>query len=288
MFKKLDLHETKWRMKMTPNTVSMTRENRFPNNSLTKLTLVTALIFLSSPAIIVNAATENTSYLKSVAITDAAGTNAPPTAVINYSNKGDMFTFDASQSSDSDGSIASYKWNFGGSLAEGVKTSHQITANPTPVTLTILDDKGGVAITQKAISTSFEIIVDNSDPQFSKTGTWRTSTGTPGYLGDNYFYTNKKDGAAIAKWNVEIPVAGKYEIFCHYSSEPVYRSDKAAYTVNSNGTDLGKIIINQKVNGGVFNSLGVYNLAMGPLNVLLAGDTVGDVVADAVKIVYKP
>ena len=93
--------------------------------------------------------------LKSVTITDSAGINVPPTAVINFSKDGDIVNFDANSSSDPDGSIVSYTWDFGdGTKGTGAVVSHQFTTEPPPVTLTVADDKGGVALTQVTLVTA--------------------------------------------------------------------------------------------------------------------------------------
>ena len=222
MYNRPELHKTKWRTKMKPNTISTAKENRSPGILLSKLTLATALFFLCSSTISGNAATADTTSLKSVSITDAAGTNAPPTAVINYTNNGDVYTFDASQSSDSDGSIVSNKWNFGdGTLVEGKTINQQITANPTQVTLTVADDKGGVAITQTEVTAytePFDIIADDADTTvFTTSGTWGQSTSTPGYYNVGYKAAPSGTGNSTATWTLSLPTSGTYKVSCYYT-----------------------------------------------------------------------
>ncbi len=136
----------------------MTSINRLPN-----ILLISAMTFCFQFA--------NTSYaadfagsLKGVTITDSSGTNAAPTAVINFTQNEDYFDFDASGSSDADGNIAEYRWDFGdGTTGSGVTTSHQFGEGTFPVTLTTVDDQGGVAIEQTTItysSVSFEIAIN--------------------------------------------------------------------------------------------------------------------------------
>lgn len=57
---------------------------------------------------------------------------------------GDTVTFDASQSTDSDGTIQSYQWDFGdGNTATGQSVTHSYSADGTyTVTLTVSDDDG--------------------------------------------------------------------------------------------------------------------------------------------------
>lgn len=63
-------------------------------------------------------------------------------------------SFDASASSDSDGSIASYDWTFGdGSSATGATADHTYTAIGTyTATLFVTDDQGAVSSTTRTIS----------------------------------------------------------------------------------------------------------------------------------------
>lgn len=98
-------------------------------------------------------AADFTGSLKGVTITDAQATNKPPTAAFTYTVSGDTVTFDASGSSDSDGTIAEYKWYFGdGSSGSGSQVQHTYTTKiATPVTLTLVDNNNGVAIDKKTI-----------------------------------------------------------------------------------------------------------------------------------------
>lgn len=85
------------------------------------------------------------------------GNNAPPTAAFTFAATGLTEKFDGSGSTDSDGAIQSYRWNFGdGSAAgTGATPSHSFTAAGTfQVTLTVTDDKGGTGTITKSVSVS--------------------------------------------------------------------------------------------------------------------------------------
>jgi hypothetical protein len=105
---------------------------------------------LLSPA----TAADFTGNLKGVTITDAQATNKPPTAAFTYTVSGQTVTFDASGSSDSDGTIAEYKWDFGdGNTGTGITVSHQYnTLSSFPVTLTVDDEKNAISILQLNIA----------------------------------------------------------------------------------------------------------------------------------------
>lgn len=113
---------------------------------------LTGLLFsgLLSPA----TAADFTGNLKGVTITDAQATNKPPTAAFTYTVSGETVTFNAGGSSDTDGTITEYKWDFGdGSSGSGAQVQHTYTnKTTTPVTLTIVDNNNGVALAQKALT----------------------------------------------------------------------------------------------------------------------------------------
>lgn len=91
--------------------------------------------------------------LKNVAITDVNEANKAPVALFTYTKNDDIITFDASSSSDTDGNIVSYKWDFGdGQIGSGLTVNHQYAAGEYNPTLTISDNDGGVSIYQQSIS----------------------------------------------------------------------------------------------------------------------------------------
>lgn len=123
-----------------------------PNQTAVKTIL---LIFLSSFFFLPSAvfALDFDGQLKGITITDPASGNTPPTAVINYRViSEDPYTvqLDASGSSDPDGSITEYQWYFGdGSTLTGATVTHEyVDYGNYPTSLTVIDDKGGVAIKQ--------------------------------------------------------------------------------------------------------------------------------------------
>jgi len=93
---------------------------------------------------------------ESVTVDD--GINNPPTAVItliNCSNADKTCSYDGSGSSDSDGSISSYAWDFGdGTSGSGVTPTHTYADYGVAYTVTLtVTDNGGVASTNNASET---------------------------------------------------------------------------------------------------------------------------------------
>lgn len=91
----------------------------------------------------------------SVSIDIAAAVNEPPVAVISGPNtgaEGVAVSFDGSGSSDNDGTITAYDWDFGDNTAgSGVSVSHSYTAGTYMVTLTVTDDAGATASDSREI-----------------------------------------------------------------------------------------------------------------------------------------
>ena len=84
--------------------------------------------------------------------------NAPPTAAFTNTCTEGACTFDASGSTDSDGTITSYAWAFGdGGTATGVNASHAYTASGSyQVALTVTDNAGGTATLTKTVNVTVQ------------------------------------------------------------------------------------------------------------------------------------
>jgi len=81
-------------------------------------------------------------------------TNVPPTAVFTFNCAALTCSFDGATSSDSDGSIHSYAWNFGdGTSGSGATTTHSyMLPADHVVTLTVTDNGGSTAASSKTIT----------------------------------------------------------------------------------------------------------------------------------------
>ncbi len=84
------------------------------------------------------------------------GTNPPPVASFTVGVNGLTISVDGSASSDQNGTIASYAWNFGdGKTATGATASHAYTAAGTyTVTLTVTDNQGATNSTSQSVTVS--------------------------------------------------------------------------------------------------------------------------------------
>lgn len=113
---------------------------------------------------------DGTSKTVNLVFNGTASYNNPPTAAMTASASSGTaplaITFNGSGSTDSDGTVASYSWNFGdGTSATGSSVSKTFsTAGTYNVTLTVTDDDGANSTTSKTITVTAASTVDTTKP----------------------------------------------------------------------------------------------------------------------------
>ncbi|GAA6167887.1 hypothetical protein [Sessilibacter corallicola] len=134
-----------------------------------------------------------------------------------------------------------------------------------------------------SFSVAQNIVVDNDSTGVSAdfsilSGTWSLSTFASGFLGDDYQFSDNPDVFSEVQWDLNIAPGARYEVFAQWSALN-NRTSVANYTiVHTEGETV--VSVDQRVNGGEFNSLGTY---LSPSFVRLNNlDANGFVIADAV------
>lgn len=135
-----------------------------------------------------------------------------------------------------------------------------------------------------------ELILDNGDAGFSRSGGWTNLTNTLAY-GLDYEYHAAGNGSGHATWSFGNLPTGAYEVFAKWIPFS-NRATNAPYTVLDAGATLGTVLVNQQQfptgeqsNGITWQSLGFFSTATGTLNVRLNDNANGLVIADAIRIV---
>ncbi|HUF30922.1 MAG TPA: PKD domain-containing protein, partial [Gemmatimonadaceae bacterium] len=117
-----------------------------------------ALYAATTKGIVTSSSTANNHLLYSL-VSDGSGggdTNSPPTASFTHACTDLACDFDGTGSSDSDGTIASYAWDFGdGTTGSGATASHTYASGGTySVVLTVTDDDGATGSQTQSVSVS--------------------------------------------------------------------------------------------------------------------------------------
>lgn len=134
-----------------------------------------------------------------------------------------------------------------------------------------------------------EVTIDTGELGYQAlSGTWRSSTGVPGYYGSNYLTHVAGPGDAVVRYRPAIPGDDAYEVLVSYTADP-NRTSAAPYTVH-HADGATTVAVNQKVRGvpetrgGEWVSIGTFNFRAGLDGyVELANAPVGVVIADGVR-----
>jgi len=161
---------------------------------------------------------------------------APPAASFTYlphtPTIGETITFDASASSDPDGTIESYAWDFDGTTETGVTTTHAYTTADTyTITLTVTDNDNLTDSTTSEITVSLELeppvasfIYSPTAPQVGEAVTFDASA------------SSGPDGTIVSyEWDFGDGTNGTSEIATHTYT------DSGTYVVTLNVTDNNEL-----------------------------------------------
>lgn len=135
------------------------------------------------------------------------------------------------------------------------------------------------------------IIIDNGGTGSTVEGTWSNASNY-GFHGTRWVSDgNSEKGDKSIRYTPKIMQDGLYEVFTIWSSHATSRDTAVPYTITHAGTGSPEVVrVNQRENGGSWQSLGTFPFAAGDTgNVLISNaGTTNYIVADAVKFVYKP
>lgn len=132
-----------------------------------------------------------------------------------------------------------------------------------------------------------ELIVDSTDAdRFTASENWGDSSWSSEKYGDTYRFADPDTTASDAAWyKFNIPETGTYAVDVWYPSDSGYNNATPYIVASTSGNQ--SVQVSQRVNGGQWVRLGVFELAAGDNDVVgvsrwTAGT--GYVIADAVRI----
>lgn len=125
--------------------------------------------------------------------------------------------------------------------------------------------------------TGQEVIVDNADAGASFTGIWKTSGGK-NYHGVDSVWSRKAGDTFTFQADLS---EDRYVVFMSWTEWPS-RMTNVPVEILNNGTSIGTVSINQKLTGGQWNLLGIYDLG-GIASVTITSNGPGSTNADAVR-----
>lgn len=150
------------------------------------------------------------------------------------------------------------------------------------------DEIARYEISYKRATSVEEIIVDNASSEFISYGGGRASSSYSGYIGSDYFIMDPGSGEVTAQWQVyNLQPGAAYELFGHWVSSSL-RASNAVYRytyTNPDGSQVTEIAtVDQRENGGSWQSLGTFESGGSQLVVEINNDADGYVIADAIRL----
>ena len=189
--------------------------------------------------------------------TKQVSVNADPTAVFTSStDTGLLVSFDAVGSSDPDGTITSYVWDFAGVAGSGVNPTHTFPADGTyTVTLTVTDDDGAtdvfaadVTVANVAPVASFTQSSANLTASFQSTATdvdgsiithsWDFGDGSPISDGASQSHTYVAGGTYLVTLTVTDNKGATDTETKDVTVSPANLSPAPSFTFATNGLDV--------------------------------------------------
>jgi len=214
-----------------------------------------------------------------VAIIDAVEPN--PAAL------GQTVTF-TGHGSDPDGQIVAYSWesSIDGPLGNADSFSTDgLSPGVHQITLKVQDNAGQWSPpstrTLSINAVPDMVIIDNTDENTSRTGTWEISGGSDPYGPDSVW---SRDGGTFT-WYFTPARSGEYEVSMCWSKWFSRSTSAPVDIVHAHGTE--RVVVNQQVNTGQWNSLGVYSFTEGvegAITLIAEGNAPTSYCADAVKL----
>ncbi len=141
------------------------------------------------------------------------------------------------------------------------------------------------AVLLQRVTTPADVILDNAQgaPLVTVTGSW--TSGTKNSFRDGFLKTAAGSGLKSVTWKPVGLETGTYDDYAWWT-KITPKDNRAGYQLSLNETEQVVVVRNQKVDYGSWQYLGAFRFD-GAAALTLTDLADGDVVADAVKLVYR-
>jgi hypothetical protein len=133
---------------------------------------------------------------------------------------------------------------------------------------------------------AWSTVVDNATAgRFTASTNWGTSAFSSQRYGDGYRFANPVAASDPAWFKVNIPATGNYRVEAWWPADPGY-NDSTPYVIATT-TGNQSVVVNQRLTGGQWRTLGTFALAAGDANKVGVSrwtSGTGYVIADAVRL----
>jgi N-acetyl-anhydromuramyl-L-alanine amidase AmpD len=142
-------------------------------------------------------------------------------------------------------------------------------------------------------ATTTGIVVDNNNAnnnsatgRFESSATWTASSGTAGYYGSNYAFASTTAASDPATFWFYLPAAATKTIDAWWVAGTNRSTTAPFIAYNASGAEVGRVSVNQQINGGAFRTIGTWSFSAGWNKVVLSRWTTAGyvVIADAIRV----
>ncbi len=129
----------------------------------------------------------------------------------------------------------------------------------------------------------------NNDPAKARievSTNWISATSSAGYYGTGYFYASTQAISDPATFWFYLPAAGTKTLDAWWTAGTNRSTTAPFIAYNASGTEVGRVSVNQQLNGGRWNTIGTWSFSAGWNKVQLSRWTTAGsvVVADAIQV----
>ncbi len=140
-------------------------------------------------------------------------------------------------------------------------------------------------VTAGTTTPSWQLILDNTSPEFSASSNWQISDWSSQKWGANYRFATSEPVTDTAWYSANLPANGRYVIECRYPADAAYNNLTPYVIATPTGNEV--VYVDQTHLGAQWRSLGTYDLTAGykpVVGISRWAKGTGYVIADAIRI----